>query len=91
MVNGRNDLEEIHGEKKKKKKTGRKKVNFALFRFRFKLNKKHDQNASSPESYRLLKIVALHMLSLILFTNYILLGVEGKRNCTLKACMWVIS
>lgn len=66
-----------------------KKSKFIAFRFRFKLNKKHDPNVSSLESYRLLKTVALHMLFLILFTNYILLGVAEKN--TLKACTGIIS
>lgn len=57
---------------------------FIVFRFRFKLNRKHDQNVSSLESYRLLKTVALHMLFLILFTNYILLGVEVKKKMYFK-------
>lgn len=63
----------------KKIKNSKRKVNFVVFRFRLKLNKKCDQNVSSFESYRLLKTAALHMLFLILFTNHILLGVAEKK------------
>lgn len=87
MVNGRDYLQ-IYREKEKKR-TG--KVNFVLFRSRSKINEKRDQNASSLDSYRLWKTVALHMLFLILFTNYILLGAVRKKKCILKTCMWVIS
>lgn len=67
-----------HTRKKKKNQPRKRKVNFVLFRFSFKFNKKHDQNASSHESYRLLNPVAIHMLFLILFTSYICLDAVGK-------------